>query len=244
MDHWIKLFPKLAQGVLFALLVLRELKKGYFTGAKERFRVISIYSYSWSFLLSLTAVILVMLLADSALLHAIQALNNSLAQLIFDFGRQMGRQILVIVIALYLIGFLAKQDRFCRMIFSLVLSSGLTALLITIFKFTILRARPYGDLGPYSFLNFPGLVHDERVFQSFPSGDVALVAGVAGYIFWKWRRSIFSWFVLLLPISTALSRISLNRHWPSDTLTSILIGLFVGHVMVSFENQPQTQKII
>jgi membrane-associated phospholipid phosphatase len=110
-------------------------------------------------------------------------------------------------------------------VFSALLSSFVTALIVTVFKFLSLRARPYAEFGPFSFFNFHGLTQDARAFQSFPSGDVGVVAGAAAYLFFTTKNRFSGVLIFLLPLCTAFARMSANKHWPSDTLFAIGLGL-------------------
>lgn len=128
--------------------------------------------------------------------------------------------------ALYLLGVLRKNEFLTRAGFGGILASGLASGVGTILKFIFLRARPYDLSGSHSFFNFHGI--EEHAYQSLPSGDVALIAGFSCFWFFSARSRMLKAFFLLLPFATAFSRIADNKHWPSDTLISIFLGLLAG----------------
>jgi len=165
-------------------------------------------------------------LADTVVLNAVRSTTLPVAPALFSFGGTLGRHMHPWLAAglCYLAGVLGKrgslQDAGRGMIFSAALASTLAYAL----KFILLRARPYADLGPFSFFNGAGLFQDDRAFQSFPSGDVAVVSGMSFYLFCTAAPNPLRWALVLLPLATAFSRVSLNKHWPSDTLFALGLG--------------------
>ena len=133
---------------------------------------------------------------------------------------------------LYLLGIyyllrLAKQPAWAKRFLAAVLAAGLAGLACHGLKFIFLRARPYTGLSPFSFFNWEKFAGDPKAFQSFPSGDVAIVSGAAGYFFYAFPNRPLRWLILLLPLCTAFARVSLNRHWVSDTAASLWLGFII-----------------
>ena len=104
-------------------------------------------------------------------------------------------------------------------------ASLIGSVIIYAVKFISLRARPYAGMGPYSFFNPAGFLEDARAFQSFPSGDVGIIAGPAAYFFFQIQNRGIRWLIWLFPLSTALSRVTFNKHWPSDTFSSFIFSI-------------------
>jgi len=134
----------------------------------------------------------------------------------------------LLVIACYFLFKLLKNNLGSRLTFGVLLSVTLSTTFSFIVKRTFMRARPYNHFGAFSFFHLNGLLHDKNAFQSFPSGDVALVAGAAAFLFYATKNSYTRWLLLIFPVATAFSRIWLDRHWPSDTLFSVGLGFIAG----------------
>jgi membrane-associated phospholipid phosphatase len=105
-------------------------------------------------------------------------------------------------------------------------------------KMIFLRARPDTGVGPFVFFHWSALASDTRPYESFPSGDVAIVAGAAAVFFFK-TRAPWRWLWLILPLCTAYSRVLLNRHWPADTLASLGLGLWVAFCLSGYAPDPR-----
>ena len=81
---------------------------------------------------------------------------------------------------------------------------------------------PRQGFGPMSFFNHAAYAVDKGMFLSLPSGDVAIVAGAAVSLSFSLNSRRLLFFLLLVPFMTAFSRVSLNRHWPSDTAVEVI----------------------
>ncbi len=218
-SYWIKV--SIALGVL--VTVAFEAKGGYFS----RFRRFSLpYAVRVRFFYPVIFLILLVFAWDENILRFLQSLNSPAIALIASAGRFLGKRMLVILVALYVFSAVLRRLGIYPTIRGMLFASALAGLLITLFKFTFLRARPYTGLGPCSFFNPAGIMHDHG-FQSFPSGDVAVVAGAFGYLFWVLKNKYLRLLCVLTVLSTALSRIQRNSHWPSDTLAAFAVGFTV-----------------
>lgn len=217
--------PKHMTAVLLVAVMIFEIRKGFF---RQFFAYLK--ACRWTALLPLvtaTAVLTVLtMFVDAQLLHFVLNAPRSIIDPIADFGGALGRgsNCWTFLGWAYLLAFFIRWQKGRGVLFGCLVSSMLTALFTTLAKFVFLRARPYGELGAVSFFNIDGLIRDERVYQSFPSGDVAIVAGAAAYLFFNLKENILRWALLLLPLTTAVARMNANKHWPSDTLFSIGLG--------------------
>lgn len=244
MEEWMWLFAKALTGLIVVLVFYLEWSKGYF---KE----LPSYLYSRPskfhllFLMFLFVFSLLILSLDFSLRAVIQeAYKLYFFKAVVAIGSFLGRStnLWPMLASFYLLTGPLKGKSWQKIIFGMLLASVVTGLGIHILKFTFLRARPYADLGPLSFFNFDGLLHNDRAFQSFPSGDTAVCAGAVAYLFYALRRKLASRLLLLLPVATALARVSLNRHWPSDTVFSIGIAFLVARGLWRYKNRKDERK--
>lgn len=225
--------------VLLFLTFGHGLWKGYFTNFRAYlgtwdFKVLQRYGF---FVVGLIVAFLFLMSWDKVIMDFSNRIEDlSLYRGIKTLGDNLSHNVLFwntsafLYFALYGSG----KKRWAFFLYGLVLSSALNALVAHLLKFIFLRARPYSGLGPYSFFNPSGLFQNIEGFQSLPSGDVAIVAGMAGYLFWALPYRWMKGGVLLLPLSTAFYRIGTMKHWPSDTLVSIGLGLVVGMFVWDF----------
>ena len=209
-----------------------EFRKGYFKDLPAYLKSRSFKPSARTLVLILCSVpfvILFMHFADPVLLRHIQALHAPVAQGVVILGRFIGKNnnFWKILLTIYFLAIALRQEVWSKTAFGAILASVLTGLASTGLKWTFLRYRPDGNPNSLSFFNWDGLVKDNNLFQSFPSGDVALVTGACTYFFYAFKNHAFRWGIFLLPLATAFSRVSVNRHWPSDTLFSIFLGLVV-----------------
>ena len=143
---------------------------------------------------------------------------NAMAQA-FDMLTSAG----IIFVALFLTNFLAKQkerQQLAKLIF-LSLATNFVVVELTI-KNLVGRARPFDILAEVI------KVGGEPWTYSFPSGQTALIFGVAmAYILIfpkKWETCL----VLLFAIIVGLVRIYLGDHYPSDVVAGAVIGSAIG----------------
>lgn len=223
--------PKSMIGVLLTLIFLWEWRRGYFKGAKSEWRdfAVSTPLFCPPFLLSSLLLFSLLMILDAPLLNFLHSLDGGTHALLAQWGSAMGKNhyFWTALIVFYFLSYWRVREGVPKAAFGIILSAAVAGALAHGLKYVFLRARPDSGFGAHDFLNWNGLLQDERMFQSFPSGDVALVAGAAGFLFFSIRHRVLRWGALLLPLATALGRMDLNRHWPSDTFASLLIGLVV-----------------
>ena len=223
--------PKSLIGVLLVLIFFWEWRQGYFKGLKSRIRNFAGATplFRPPFVLSSLLVLAGLVLLDPRLLKFFHSLEGPAPALLAGWGSAMGKNhyFWTALIAFYFLSYLFVRRGVPGVAFGIIFSAAVSGTVAHGLKYVFLRARPDSNFGAYHFLNWDGLLQDKRMFQSFPSGDVALVAGAAGFLFFSVKNRVLRWGALLLPFATALGRMDLNRHWPSDTFASILIGLVI-----------------
>jgi membrane-associated phospholipid phosphatase len=97
-------------------------------------------------------------------------------------------------------------------------------------KIIIGRTRPDADFGPREFKPFTDFD------ASFPSGHTAgAFALVVPWIYYYPHPLTYA--LLVLPASTAISRMVLDRHWFTDILTGAVLGSLVGYTLAKWHNE-------
>jgi membrane-associated phospholipid phosphatase len=61
--------------------------------------------------------------------------------------------------------------------------------------------------------------------HSFPSGDVTVAAGLAMTLYLGLRRGRGRYLVFLIPLASSVGRVIGARHYPSDCLAALLLGI-------------------
>lgn len=149
--------------------------------------------------------------------------SGKAAEFFWSYGAEMGRSIWIFLALFYLL--VIWNNRFRAVAFGALLGTSLTGLCATALKWVVLRARPDVGLGHQAFFNWQHLGTDNRDFQSFPSGDVAIVAGACFFLMMIYKkRPVLSSFFFLTSLATAFARMHWDRHWFSDTVTSLLLA--------------------
>lgn len=230
------LLHKYSAVVLMAVIVFLEIRRGYFKDLRFRLRSLSWRPYLVSFA-SLAVFAVSLLFVDSVILDWIQDRHSFVAKAIVDGGGWVGRSThcWMVLAGVYVVSYCLRLEKGRRYFFSALLSSFIASTLVVIFKFVFLRARPCSNLGPFSFFHLRGLLQDDNLFQGFPSGDVVVVAGAAGYFFHASKNRYLNWLWLLPPLATAFSRMHLDRHWPSDVFFSLGLGLLIARFVLDFK---------
>jgi len=222
----------LLEDVLFVMVLLVESGSGYF--ARKRSGSLSIKWRSWPVFLFLAG-ILGILYFDLKFLNVLRSLDLPAIKVIVMFGQHIAKWLWFYILFVYFAGCFLRSIKLRKIAFGAVLSSALALIAAETLKYVFLRARPYENLGPHSFFNIDGLTKDAHVFQSLPSGHVAVVAGALGYLFYRFDQWRFRWLILLIPLPTILYRLYSNSHWPSDTFISMALGLTVGYLTAQHE---------
>lgn len=234
MKEWLPFDPRYLAAVSIVFCIFLAIKGREFSPFLPSFRMISAGVLSRQILILAIVAGMIMIFTDAVIMQYVQTrLEDPMIKGIHQFGKAISRNVgfWLVISAGYVVAVFLRKPRLRQITFGVLMSTVLTGLICHLMKFLFLRARPYGELGPHSFFNLRGLTENEHVFQSLPSGDVALVAGAAAYLFWTVRSNWVRLFIILLPVTTAFSRVYAMKHWPSDALTSIGIGLIVACIL-------------
>jgi len=222
-------------GILIGLVFANELRENRLVQIRNLFQT----RFLKKFLLFLGGLFLIsaaLIPLDSVILHWV-IIHGGPESPVTYIGIWVSKNSWKILIWLYILGFLLRSRVWKKFIFGAALSNGLTSVIATLFKFTLMRARPDNHLGPLSFFNLQGL-QNQSSFQSFPSGDVSIVAGACGYFFFAVKNPFAKLLFFLIPFTTAYARLSANRHWPTDTLFSVGLGFLVAYWVSSHQEKP------
>jgi membrane-associated phospholipid phosphatase len=226
---------KIATVVLIVLCVLREWRAGYFRSFPEYLKTIRPAFYlKWlAAALILTTAVIVAL--DPVLLEFAARRTpviSGLSEASSHLGKKMAPWLLIV--SCYWIASLLRKNGARLAAFGCLLSSALTGLTVTLCKYAFMRARPDRGLGPFAFFNFDRLLQNDNHFLSFSSGDVAVVAGASAYLFYSVKNHFLRAGIALLPFLSALARAHGRRHWPSDGLFSIFLGLLAAFFIYQY----------
>ncbi len=174
--------------------------------------------------------------ADQKVITALSGVTNSALSYLLFIGKTIGTNSVfwLGLLSIYLLATVLRRSRVRIVIFGAMLSAGASGLLTTILKVSLMRARPDTGHGELSFFNLQGYLASKGDFLSFPSGDVAIVAGAAYFLMLIVKPLPLRALLFTLPLLTAASRISLGRHWPSDTLASMLLAMFAAYLVSGF----------
>jgi membrane-associated phospholipid phosphatase len=233
------LLPKLGYPYLallaVAIILIYEVREDYFDGFQRYLR--SIPAKFYLLLISLLFISTgLVTLGDEAILGWARAEHDALWLAVAGFGREISDKLngWIILTSLYFLAWVSKSRHWRSIAAGAVMSSSLTVFIVILCKFIFLRARPVAGLGPFSFFNLEGLTQLRWLFHSFPSGDVGVVAGASAYLFFSMKRVGSRWLLIILPLAAAFSRLSTDRHWPSDTFFSLGLGFLIAYFLWRF----------
>lgn len=130
----------------------------------------------------------------------------------------------MVVLWFALAGLAFRRRHWIRMAVIMSISAACAGLIVHILKFAFGRTRPELWLGAFH--------HARESASSFPSGHTVAAFAIAGVLFFGSRSQGLRTLAMLVATSIAASRVMAFRHWPSDVLTSAVIGLLMGWFFV------------
>lgn len=138
---------------------------------------------------------------------AVQRMRSHPGDQVFSTATALGRRDVIVWGLLAIAAFGGIQGPATARV--ALVSVASTNLMVEGLKRLVNRTRPDGDTN--------------RNNASFPSGHAATAAALAAVLTWRWRRAGIVFWVLALIVS--FSRIYLNRHWLSDVIAGVGLGL-------------------
>ena len=164
-------------------------------------------------------------------------LSRDFFQFITHFGD--GYVLLGLMTALYATGEVFDQNSL-RKTALLSIESWLTAgAIVQGLKIVSGRARPYTGESSHSFHPFS----TKSRFNSFPSGHASSAFAVATVIAEQSEEAYVDIFAYTIASLVAISRNSVEKHWPSDILIGSLIGYFIAEKICSLDKDRDSDRV-
>jgi len=158
------------------------------------------------FILAASAVLA--FLFDPAITHYARSFPHENLKLLLRCITELGHGITALIIFFVLMAFYEEY----RTGFAGIISQALVGVATGILKPVVARVRPYGGVG------------------SFPSGHTATAFAAAVVLAHRFPR--FKYIFYLLAAGVGVTRILLNKHFPSDVLAGAAIGLIMGEISI------------
>jgi membrane-associated phospholipid phosphatase len=144
------------------------------------------------------------------------------------FSDPLGRAPLIpgVGVVLLIVAAAARSKRLARVGVLVLLTFGLCGGSMYTLKWTVRRPRPWATyvVSWHDSIRDWKWAFDGRT-QSFPSGDVTCAAGLAMALFLAVRRGRGRYAFFVVPALSAAGRILGAKHYPSDCLAGLLLGL-------------------
>jgi hypothetical protein len=223
-----------------------KLSKEFFLHCKDDFLEILVSPKEWKGknLLKFSAIVGtgILLYAMDGDIHRWSQNNQSpLSKDFFKFITHFGDGyvLLGLMTALYATGEVFHQNSL-RKTALLSLESWLTAgAIVGGLKFVSGRARPYTGESSHSFHPFSM----KSRFNSFPSGHASSAFAVATVIAKQSEEAYIDIFAYTIASLVAISRNSVEKHWPSDILIGSAIGYFVAEKICSLDEGRDSDRV-
>lgn len=126
--------------------------------------------------------------------------------------------------ALLLAAAVLRSGRLARAGVLVLITFGLCGGAAYSLKSVVRRPRPWTHLAWTDTIRDWKWAGNGRA-HSFPSGDVTCAAGLATALYLTARRGRARYLLFLIPLASAAGRIAGARHYPSDCLAALLLGM-------------------
>ncbi len=239
----VKLWQKIGVGIALALMIIQEFRKGQLRHFPAYLKTLNFRPYA-VLLGSFAVLFFPVFLLDRSLMDNIQSLKGHFWEAALFVGRNIGENV---KFWFFLLGFywtarLFRSAKWSSQLFGAILSSALAGLSAHFLKSVFMRTRPSETPDPYSFFNYHNASENLKSYQSLPSGDVSLVSGAAAYLFFLVPNPFFRTVLLIFPFANAYARMNLNRHWPSDTVMGMGLGILCAWFLWKFSEYQRSFK--
>lgn len=144
---------------------------------------------------------------DETTRTAVQGMRSPVGDRVMRTATEVGRRDILVWGVLGIAAFGGLQGPATARVILVSLASA--NLVVEGLKRLVHRTRPDGDTNPNN--------------ASFPSGHAASAAALAWVLTWRWPRGAIAFWLLAATVS--FSRIYLNRHYLSDVVTGVAIGI-------------------
>jgi membrane-associated phospholipid phosphatase len=123
---------------------------------------------------------------------------------------------------------LAKARRFAALMVAVLVVGTLGCHLV---KMIVARPRPFMIAAPTPAGQGAWERRVDSRFHSFPSGDVTVAAGFAMVAFLLAGGGGGRYLLFLIPLASTAGRVCAARHYPSDCLAAIVLGILAAWVL-------------
>jgi len=223
-----------------------KLSKEFFLSCKDDFLNVLVSPKEWKgkSLLTFSAIVGAgfLLYAADGDIHLWSQNNQSpLSRDFFEFITHFGDGyvLLGLMTALYATGEVFQQNSLRKTALLSLESWLISGAVVGGLKFVSGRARPYTGESSHSFHPFS----TKSRFNSFPSGHSSSAFAVATVIAKQSEEAYVDIFAYTIASLVALSRNSVNKHWPSDILIGSAIGYFVAEKICSLDKDRDSDRV-
>lgn len=170
---------------------------------------------------------------DMAIFSFFGNLQNEFLTVIAKIFTALGSpqySILIFILGLVLCFFKRTRKAGFAVVFAFIIGTLITNIIV---KPTVMRIRPYNtlqnDLQYWAWYVGAGQLCESDF--CFPSGHTTAAVEIATAlfpIFYQERKRVFAWLMAVGALLTAMSRIYLMVHYPSDVIFGLIVGLIAG----------------
>jgi undecaprenyl-diphosphatase len=178
----------------------------------------------------LLAIVLLMLFVDPVVGRwASKVSGSGWVETFRTLVRPLGRDALqgLFILALLIAALVSRSWAYARLALIVGLAYAISGATCHLIKMAVHRPRPEVMSVPWSGGWGLEACLLENELHSFPSGDVTIAAALATVLFLAIGRGRWRYTLLLIPLLSAVGRVVVAAHYPSDCLVGALLGAAV-----------------